>query len=60
MATFKAHEGALTPVELATYGIPPKQAEGPKPREQARAGSPKQPGRVRKVNRAGSVKSKAI
>jgi hypothetical protein len=60
MARFKAHRGALTPVELATYGIPPKQAEVPKPREESRAGNPKQSRSVRKVNRAGSVKPKAV
>ena len=30
MAEGKKKEGALTPADLATYGIPPKQPDGPK------------------------------
>jgi hypothetical protein len=60
MARLKAHEGALTTVDLATYGIPPKQVEGPKPSEEPGVGNHKQSGSARKVNRAGSVKPKAV
>lgn len=30
MADLKTKEGELTPAELATYGIPPKQPDGPR------------------------------
>jgi hypothetical protein len=31
MAELQTKEGELTPAELATYGIEPKQPDGPKP-----------------------------